>query len=551
MLKQQDKITALYCRLSREDERSGGDSSSIQTQKVMLTKYAEDNELYNCSFYIDDGVTGTTFDRENFQRMISDIEDGKVSCIVTKDLSRLGRNYLEAGRYRELFSEYGVRYIAIGDGYDSSNDDGGDIATPIKEIIHEFYARDCSRKLKSAYKTKAQNGGYITGSAPYGYARVDGTTNRLEPDENADTVKRMFEMSLMGMNNHQISKALENDKILTPRAYKFKMSGKDLGTLSTHPYSWSVSTVHTILKNPVYTGNLFCLRSEQVSLKNKRKTFRPEEDWVVIPNTHTALVNQQDFDTVQVRLKSKQRTKETNPLNIYRGLMYCSDCGVKLSFSSNSRGKPTGSFRCPRNVRYGKIECTPHPISLENLNAVVLSDIKRHVKLAKEKGKKYAEYLLKSSEKESNGKKSALQREADKINKRLNEIDLIIQKLYEDKVFGVITQERFVSMSVKLEEEQKELKMRYTELTETLDNGDKISQNIDLFAELISRYTKITKLDSDLIHTLIEKIVVYEREVIDSETVVRIDIHYRFVGNINEQCQLTVAGYYKESVKSA
>ncbi|MDR2559051.1 MAG: recombinase family protein, partial [Oscillospiraceae bacterium] len=453
MLKQQDKITALYCRLSREDECGGGDSSSIQTQKAMLSQYANENGLLNCEFYVDDGASGVSFERENFQRMITDIESGKISTVITKDLSRLGRNYLEAGRYRELFTEYGVRYIAMSDGYDSFNDDGGDIATPIKEIIHEFYARDCSRKLKAAYKTKAQNGGYVVGTAPYGYERINGTTNRLEPDENAPTVQRMFQMALEGMNANQIAKTLESEQILVPRAYKFRKSGKDLGTLSSHPYSWSVNTVLTLLKNPVYTGNLSCLKSEQVSIKNKKKNFRPEEEWVITENTHTALVSKQDFDTVGKRIKSKQRTKETNPLNLYRGLVHCNDCGVRMSFSSNSRGKPTGSFRCPRNVRYGKLECTPHPISIDVLNTVVLSDIKRHAGLAEKSIEKYVEYLTKSTERESIGKNNSLKKEADKCNKRLIEIDSIIQKLYEDKVFGIVTQERFVSMSSALETE--------------------------------------------------------------------------------------------------
>ena len=542
MLKQQEKKTALYCRLSREDENnSSKDSSSIQTQKAMLSQYAKDNGLINCEFYVDDGASGVNFDRENFQRMISDIESGGVSCVVTKDLSRLGRNYLEAGRYRELFTEHGVRYIAISDGYDSTTDDGGDIATPIKEIIHEFYARDCSRKIKAAYQTRAQNGGYVSGKTPYGYKRVEGTTNRLEPDENAPTVTRMFQMALEGMNSHQISKALESENILTPRAYNATKNGKGLGSLTTHPYSWSISTVNVLLKNPIYTGKLVCLRNKMVSFKSKRQVARPEEEWVTIENTHTPLVSQQDFDTVQQRISAKHRTIEQNPLNIYRGMIYCHDCGVKLSFTSNSRGKPTGAFRCPRNVRYGKLECTPHAISLDPLNTIVLNDIKRHAELAKEKGKKYAEYLLKSSEKESGSKKAASQKEADKCHRRLTEIDTLIQRLYEDMTFEVITRERFMALSANLETEQKALKARYAELTECITNGESNVKNADMFADLIRQYTDITVLDSELVHTLIEKVVIHESEEIDGENVKRVDIFYRFIGNIGESAEMAQA----------
>ena len=254
MLKQQDKpngcanptgkTTALYCRLSQEDRFGNGDSSSIQTQKAMLSQYAKDNNLGNISFYIDDGASGTTFERENFQRMISDMEDGKIACIVTKDLSRLGRNYLEAGRYRELFSEYGVRYIAMSDGYDSFSDDGGDIATPIKEIIHEFYARDCSRKVKSAYRTKAKNGGVISGIPPYGYMRVEGVKNKLQPDpETAPIVKRMFQMALEGKTYSQIAVTLKNENVLNPKAYlgisgRRRSNGEVYDFNVKHPYVW-------------------------------------------------------------------------------------------------------------------------------------------------------------------------------------------------------------------------------------------------------------------------------------------------------------------------
>jgi DNA invertase Pin-like site-specific DNA recombinase len=544
MLKQQ--ITALYCRLSREDLHGNGDSSSIQTQKAMLSKFAEDNGLLNAEFYVDDGASGTTFDRENFQRMISDIEDGKVACVVTKDLSRLGRNYLEAGRYRELFTEYGVRYIAMSDGYDSMNDDG-DIATPIKEIIHEFYARDCSRKLKAAFKTKAENGGIVLGVPAYGYAKITGTTNRLEPDENAPTVKRMFQLALEGKTCNQIATALCRDNILIPKAYRQQNENYDF-TIQ-FPYKWTPTTVRGILSNPVYTGRLVLRRRTPKSFKDKTIIRQPKENWIFSDNTHKALVSEHDFDTVQERIKVKSRTRESSD-NIFRGIAFCSDCGRRMGYSARS-GRNCGCFRCGLSMRVGKAACSNHFITSDQMTALVLNDIRRHAGLAAENAGKYAEHLLQISEAERNNGKVAFQKEADKANKRLTEIDTLIQKLYENMIFEVITKERFTSMSANLEAEQKALKERYAELTEYLNNSDEKSRNVELFAKLIQRYTDITELDAELVHTLIEKIVVHETEIVDGEKIKRVDIFYRFVGNVNADEELTVPNFGVRWVKTA
>jgi DNA invertase Pin-like site-specific DNA recombinase len=545
MLKQQDKKTALYCRLSQEDKfGNNGDSSSIQTQKAMLSQFAKDNNLVNTSFYVDDGASGTTFNRENFQRMICDIEDGKINCVVTKDLSRLGRNYLEAGRYRELFTEHGVRFIAMSDGYDSFSDDGGDIATPIKEIIHEFYARDCSRKVKSAYRTKAQNGGVVSGIPPYGYSRVEGTKNKLEVNpETAPTVQMMFRMALEGKSFHQIAKKLFDDEVLTPKAYlerKGKPDGENYKFKIKYPCAWQHSTVVSILHNPIYTGKIVCMRMANKSFKDKSKIARPKEDWIITENAHEALISQQDFDTVQERMKSKQRPKTLNNNNIFRGLLFCNDCKRRLSFTSN---KNNDSFRCTANVKYGKGSCSSHHVSLEKLTTFVLKDIQKHAWFAADNAKKYAEYLLSISENETNGKKASLQKETAQCKRRLDEIDTLIQKSYEDMTFGIITQKRFVSLSAKLEAEQVELEKRYDVITGALNDSVNKSRNVDSFSELIKQYTDITELDSELVHTLIEKIIVHETEVIDNEKCKQIEIIYRLVGSVDEHGGLVYRVY--------
>ena len=524
------KIVALYCRLSREDEIAGGktDSSSIQTQKAMLSKYASDNNLGNCEFYVDDGASGVSFNRENFQRMITDMEDGKLSCIVTKDLSRLGRNYIEAGRYRELFAEHGVRFIAIGDSYDSFNDDGSDIATPIKEIIHEFYARDCSRKIKSAYNTKAHNGGYIIGNPAYGYRRVEGTTNRIEPDEAAPVVKRIFKLALEGKGCCQIANILKKEQVPLPNTYKAEKYGNV--KVSRHPCGWQATTVRRLLMNQTYLGKIVNLKTGKKSFKDRERYARPEDEWVTTENAHQALVSEKDFNTVQERINSKQRSVQLNPNNIFRSLVCCSDCDKRMAFQRNGKSL-TEFFRCANNIKYGKEDCSSHRISLNQLKKVVLCDIQKHAFLAAKNADKYITYLSNVLQSEYNGEKASYQKEVEKCQKRLSEIDTLIQGMYEDKIFGVISSERFISISQKLEDEQCCLKKRYAELTDFLKECRDKTQEVNAFAELVRQYTEITELDSELIHTLIEKIVIYEREVIDGDNVQRVDIYYRFIGN--------------------
>jgi DNA invertase Pin-like site-specific DNA recombinase len=547
-IKMQNKITALYCRLSQEDKfGNNGDSSSIQTQKAMLSQFAKDNGLLNCEFYVDDGESGTTFDREDFQRMMGDIEDGKVGCVITKDLSRLGRNYLEAGRHRELFAEHGVRFLAMNDDYDSAKDDGGDITVPIKEIIHEFYARDCSRKVKAAYKSKALNGGVVSGIPPYGYSRVEGTKNKLEVNpETAPIVKNMFQLALEGKTYSQIARILFNDEILTPKAYlerKGKPDGESYKFKIKYPCAWQHNSVLTILSNPIYTGKIVCMRIANKSFKDRKKIARPKEDWIITENAHEALVSQEDFDTVQERMKSKQRPpRPQNNRNIFRGLLFCNDCKRSLSYSQL---KNDGSFRCTANIRCGKGMCSSHHISLTRLISIVLKDIQKHAWFAADNAKKYAEYLMQVSESDTNGKKATLQKETAKSKRRLDEIDMLIQKLYEDMTFGVITQKRFISMSAKLETEQSELEKRYTELTEFLNKSADRTRNADSFSEMMRQYTDITELDSELVHTLIEKIIVHETQEIDSEKCKRVEIFYRLVGNVDGNDRLVFKPYEK------
>lgn len=382
-LKQQIKITALYCRLSRDDEFSG-DSSSISTQKKMLMQYAKENGFANCQFFVDDGFSGTNFNRPDFQRMLGMVKDGKVSTICVKDLSRLGRDYLQTGYFIEVvFPEYKTRFIAINDNVDSN---GGDNEfAPFKNIINEWYAKDCSRKVRSAFHTKAINGEFTGGYPAYGYMKDPENKHHLIPDDHAPIVKRMFSLALNGTTCFHIAKQLEKEQVPTPRAFLRNEYGKYVTNNTVkHPYAWAKSTVYQILSNPVYLGKIVSQRYTTRSFKDKRIIERPESDWISVENTHEPLVDQETFDAVQERIKVKKPASWANSHNIYRGLLICGGCNTRMVFSARNGRKSKGHFCCNKHRRYGGTECSSHYITMEQIEEILLTDIRKHASLASE-----------------------------------------------------------------------------------------------------------------------------------------------------------------------
>ena len=529
-LKQQVRITALYCRLSRDDEYSG-DSMSIQTQKAMLERYAKEHGFTNCQFFVDDGYSGTNYNRPDFQRLIGLVEEGKVAVIIVKDLSRLGRNYLQTGYYREVvFPEYDTRFIAINDNVDTCGKDNE--FAPFKEIMDEWYAKDCSRKVRSARRTKAANGEYTGPYPPYGYQKDPLDRHHLIPDEHAPIIQRMFRMALEGQSVYHIAKALENDCILTPRAYIAQQYGKyESDEVAKHPYGWSSLTVQEILRNPIYLGKLVCLRRGSKSFKDKRIVDRPEDEWITVENTHEALVDQETFDTVQARLNVKQPATWANSDNKFRGLLICGGCQNRLVYDSRYKGR----FRCGRHQRFGETHCTGHYISRMQVEALLLGDIQVHAHLVASDKKKYVEHLTQLSERGVNGEKASYQKESARCERRISELDAILKKLYEDRVFGVISDERYAAMSTDYEAEQKKAKDRLRELQGQLDTFTKRTRDVKDFAALVEQYTDITELNEEMLHTLIDKIVVHEKELDDDgEVVMKVDIYYRFIGKVGD-----------------
>ena len=530
-LKQQVRITALYCRLSRDDEYSGN-SMSIQTQKAMLDLYAKEQGFTNCMYFVDDGFSGTNYNRPDFQRLLSMVEEGKVGVIIVKDLSRLGRDYLQTGYYRDVvFPEYDTRFIAINDNVDTAN--GDNEFAPFKDIINEWYAKDCSRKVRSAFRTKALNGEYTGGYPAYGYRKDPEDRHHLIPDEHAPIVQRMFRMALEGETCFHIAKALESEQIPTPRAYLMDEYGKyKANERVNHPYAWAKTTVYQILSNPIYLGKLVSQRYKTKSFKDKRIVQRPEEEWITVENTHEPLVDQATFDTVQARIQIKQPATWANSNNIFRGLLICGGCETRMIFSARKGRKSLGHFCCNKHRRYGGTECSSHYITLEQVRELLLNDIRAHASLATSDTDRYVEHLMHLSEQEWNGEKASYQKEAAQCQRRMTELDAILKKLYEDRVFGVISDERYAAMSADYEAESKKLKDRYYELQNLLDTYSRQSRDAREFAKLVERYTDITEVTEELLHTLIDKIVVHKKEVVDGEVIMRVDIYYRFIGKV-------------------
>ena len=535
-LKQQLRITALYCRLSRDDELSG-ESMSIQTQKAMLQQYAKEHGLTNCEFFVDDGYSGTNFNRPDFQRMLSMVEEDRVAVVCVKDLSRLGRNYLQTGLYTEVvFPEHDTRFIAINDNVDS--DSGDNEFVPFRNILNEWYARDCSRKIRSSYRTRAINGEYTGAFAPYGYQKDPADKHHLIPDEHAPVVQRMFRMALEGKSKYAIAKTLQQEGFPTPHGCALIRDGLFFKEeRKRNPCNWSVETVRVILSNPVYLGHMVSQKHTTRSYKDKRYIERPVDEWITVKNTHEALVDQSTFDTVQERLKIKKPRHTHSSVNIYRGLLRCGECGLSMGFSREYRadGRITGRFSCAKYRRYGGKECSRHDVSLSDLNVVVLEDIRRHATLAAADRERYVEYLTRLSTQEWDGERTAWTKEMERCRKRLDELDTIIRKLYEDSVFGRISEERYAALSASYEEETKRLKERHMELQGRIASYGKQSRNSEAFAELVARYSDITELSEELLNTLIEKIMIHEREIINDEVFMRVDIYYRFIGRIDRK----------------
>jgi len=525
------KKTALYCRLSQDDGLDG-DSNSIQNQKSILQRFAEDHHFPNPCFYVDDGFSGGNFQRPAFQQMIADMENGEIGIIVTKDLSRLGRNQLHTGLYiEERFPMFGVRYIAINDNVDTDSSESNDLM-PFKNLFNEWFIRDTSRKIRAVQKAKAERGERLGTRAPYGYAK-DPETKKLEVNEEAAAiVSRIFAMCASGNGPSQIARILKKEQVLTPTMYAYAKYGMTHTGLDTQrPYHWSGDTVADMLENEIYIGNTVNYRFSTRSYKDKRKIEHPREECLVFENTHPAIIPKEVWDIVQRVRKNKRRRTKMDEQNKYSGLVICADCGKTMVLHrAHTMSADYNHFPCRTYKKDGEA-CTAHYIRECILDEIVLEDLRRITVEAREHPQEFAEYLNSKQSAELQKEIRRLEKEKAAMQKRKAELDAIFKKLYEDSVLGRITAEQFQMLSASYTEEQAKLTESLPQRESEIQRLKETVSNTAAFLDKAKRYTDIQELTPELLRLFIQKIVVHEKEVKWSKHAPQtVEIHYADIG---------------------
>ena len=532
---------AIYCRLS-QDDGSLGESGSIQTQKAILTQYCQEHHMEIVDCYCDDGWSGTNFDRPAFQRMIGDIEAGRVNTVIVKDLSRFGREYAQMGLYIEhYFEEKGVRFLSLAENIDSSQG-LNNLVLPFTNVINSLYARQASEKTKAAHRARAKNGMFLGSRAPYGYQKDPNDRHHLIVDpEAAEVVKEIFRMFADGIGYVRMTKILRERNILNPQAY-FNQNNPDYYKHSDYwrkPFDWHATSVRAILNNPVYLGKLTFGKTKTKGFFDKRRVPAEESDWIVVEHTHEPLVSQELWDTVHQMMKVRRRENSSGHVQPFAGLVKCAGCGSSLNASyDKKKGKYTG-FSCWVYKNYGKQRCTSHAIGWQTLNRLVLVDIRCNAQVAKLAAARYVGVLLRTKLEKEKGETVRAERELKKAEKRIGELDKILAKLYEDQALGIISEARYQAMAPGYEAEQASLQERVSRLREQLAHTQEVQDNVEQFVPLIQKYTDIQELTPHILNELIEKIVVHEKKVEeDGSKSQMVEIHYKFVGCIDLSAML-------------
>lgn len=536
-LNKNELITALYCRLSQEDENKG-DSDSIVNQKSILTKYAEDNGFTNTQIFVDDGYSGVSFNRPAFQEMLSLMEDGKIGTLITKDLSRLGRNYIEVGNYTEiLFPRWNIRYIAINDNFDSLYNEGNELA-PFKNLFNEWYARDTSKKIRASIKARAERGERVGTTTPYGYVKDPNQKGHLIVDpEAAAIVKKIFKLCADGLGPSQIAKVLREEKVLKPTAYRFMQTGTKLTKTDLgDKYRWRENTIEKILANEIYLGHTINCRTRVISYKDKRTLPVPQNEQYRYENTHEAIIDKVTWDICQRMRQSKHRTiKKYDTVNKYNGILFCADCGNKMNFQRGHTVDPKNfSFVCSRNRKHmGEDICTPHTIRECILDEIVLDKIREATYFARNNAKEFSKLIYEKNSAEIKKELSQKEKELSKLVKRNDELNLLFKRLYEDNVLGKVTNEQFRMLSEIYNEEQQNITERLPDLQSDIESLKSSQTNTDTFVSISNQYTDITELTPEILHTFISKIVIHEREKKWSKSSSQqIDIYFNYIGSI-------------------
>ncbi len=531
-----NKITALYCRLSQEDELKG-DSNSIQNQRAILEKYATENGFENLEFFVDDGYSGVSFNRPSFQKLIELMEQGKVGTLITKDLSRLGRNYIEVGQYTELiFPRLEVRYIAINDNFDSLYSEGNEFA-PFKNLFNEWYARDTSKKIRAVVKAKAERGERVGTVVPYGYKRdTERKGHLLINEETAPIVKMIFELCAQGIGPRNIANILKEKKILKPTMYRYNSQGV-YGTVTDtdNPYGWTSTTIGKMLSNEIYLGHTINCTTTVVSYKDKRKKARPESEWYRIENTHEAIIDAETWKIVQSVRQGKRRRTSMGGIDKYSGMLYCADCGSKLYFIRGTTiEKDAYGFICSRYRKHmGAEQCTPHSIREKVLDEIILEEIHKVTYYARSQTQQFVSFINKKSSAENRRELNTKTTELSRLEKRNGELNTLFKRLYEDNVLGKVTNEQFRMLSEGYNAEQREIAERLLVLRQEIEDLKSAATNVERFVDIVHKYTNLQELTPEVLRTFIEKIVIHERTAKHSKRAEQqIDIYFRYIGKL-------------------
>ena len=522
-------ITALYCRLSQEDQLQG-ESNSITNQKMILQKYAEEHRFPNTQFYIDDGFSGADFNRPSFKRMMNDVECGKVGIVIVKDQSRLGRDYLQTGMLMEItFPQYDVRFIAINDGVDSAN--GVSDFSGIKNYFNDFYARDTSRKIRAVQRAKGERGERVGTTIPYGYMKNPDNSKQYIPDpETAPIVKRIFEMYASGIGIVKICDRLSAEKIVSPSVYAFRKTGSRSGNPDlTRPYHWAQNTVRKMLSNQEYVGDTVNFKTYSKSNKLKKRLKNAPENILIFENTHEAIVDRKTFEMVQKHFAGRKRPDKQGEMDKYAGYLFCGECGKRLYLHRGQTIKPeNNAFQCG-GFQTRSTDCTAHYIRESVLDQIVLHHLKTVTTFARDNPDEFYAMATQNGEAEAKKFYKTAEREKIQIEGRIRELDNIIRCLYEDRVCGRISPERYDTMAGGYEQEHAEQKQELQSITEKIEAMDMREICIQEFMDKAKEYIEMPKLTPELLRVFIRRIEVYEKMEKYSRTCGNpIVIHYAF-----------------------
>ena len=536
MLRQttQQLITALYPRLSHEDELQG-ESNSISNQKRILETYAKQNGFSNLRWYTDDGYSGANFQRPGFQAMLADIEAGKVGTVIVKDMSRLGRNYLQVGMYTEMiFPQKGVRFIAINDGVDSAQ--GENDFAPLRNIFNEWLVRDTSKKIKAVKRSKGMSGKPITSKPVYGHL-MDEDENFIIDEEAAPVVRQIYSLCLAGNGPTKIARMLTEQQIPTPGTLEYRRTGSTRRYHPGYECKWATNTVVHLLENREYTGCLVNFKTEKPSYKLKHSIENPPEKQAVFENHHEPIIDRETWERVQELRKQRKRPNRYDEVGLFSGILFCADCGSVMYQQRYQTDKRKQDCYICGSYKKRTADCTAHFIRTDLLTAGVLSNLRKVTSYAAKHEARFMKLLIEQNEDGDRRRNAAKKKELEAAEKRIAELSAIFKRLYEDSVTGRISDERFTELSADYEAEQKELKERAARLREELSKAQEATANAEKFMNVVRRHTTIEELTPTLLREFVEKIVVHESVALDGKRRGKlrrqeIEIYYSFVGKV-------------------